>query len=40
LQWAPSLLGPWTSIMPAPESPHVEDLLPGQNRFYRLWASQ
>lgn len=36
LQWAPTLLGPWTTITPTPTSPYSEAIQPGQNRFYRL----
>ena len=36
LEWAPSITGPWTSFMPAPEPPYSEALVAGQNRFYRL----
>lgn len=33
---APSLNGPWTPITPAPSSPYEDNLVPGENRFYRL----
>jgi hypothetical protein len=36
LQWAPSVLGPWTPITPAPATGYSEDIVPAQNRFYRL----
>jgi hypothetical protein len=39
LQWAASILGPWTTITPAPTSPYSEAVLPDQDRFYRLVAS-
>jgi len=36
LQSAPAATGPWTPILPAPSSPYEENLVPGENRFYRL----
>jgi hypothetical protein len=36
LQRAPSISGPWTPIQPLPTSPFEDDLVPGENRFYRL----
>jgi hypothetical protein len=44
LQWtgtgqllrAPSVLGPWSPVLPTPASPYSETLVPGENRFYRL----
>ncbi len=36
LAWAPSVLGPWTPITPAPAPGYSENILPAQNRFYRL----
>jgi hypothetical protein len=36
LQRAPSINGPWTPIQPLPTSPFEDDLVPGENRFYRL----
>jgi hypothetical protein len=36
LAWAPTVGGPWTPITPAPVSGYSEDILAGQNRFYRL----
>jgi hypothetical protein len=36
LEWATSVLGPWTSITPAPVSPYSEAVLPNQSRFFRL----
>lgn len=33
---APTIAGPWTIIDAAFDSPYTEDLLPGQNLFYRL----
>jgi hypothetical protein len=36
LEWAPTLFGPWTPIMPEPNPPYSEDLVLSQNRFYRL----
>ncbi len=36
LESAPAILGPWTAITPAPAKPYSEDVLPTQNRFYRL----
>jgi hypothetical protein len=40
LEWAPASLGPWTAITPTPASGYSENILPGQNRFYRLKAAQ
>jgi len=36
LQWAPAVLGPWTTLTPAPAPGYSEDIVPAQNRFYRL----
>ncbi|MBI4657660.1 MAG: hypothetical protein HY735_02220 [Verrucomicrobia bacterium] len=36
LEWAPTVIGPWTPVTPAAASPHTEAILPNQNRFYRL----
>lgn len=36
IESAPTVLGPWTPIEPQPAAPYSEDLVPGQNRFYRL----
>jgi hypothetical protein len=36
LESAPTVLGPWTPVVPAPTSPYSEDIVAGQNRFYRL----
>ncbi len=36
LEWAPTILGPWTPITPVPTSSYSEAIQPGQNRFYRL----
>ena len=36
LEWAPTLLGPWTPITPAPGKPYAEAIVTAQNRFYRL----
>lgn len=36
LEWAPSVLGPWTAFTPAPAKPYSEAIVPAQNRFYRL----
>jgi hypothetical protein len=36
LESAPSVLGPWTPVTPAPVQAYVENLAPGQNRFFRL----
>ncbi len=38
LEWAPAVSGPWTPVTPRPEPPYTENLLPGQNRFFRLLA--
>ncbi len=36
LEWAATVLGPWTPVSPAPASPYAENIQAGQNRFYRL----
>ncbi len=36
LERATSVNGSWTPITPAPTSPYQENLVPGENRFYRL----
>jgi hypothetical protein len=36
LEWAPSVLGQWTPVTPAPASGFSEDIVLTQNRFYRL----
>jgi hypothetical protein len=36
LEWAPTILGPWTPYDPAPSSPYTETIVSGENRFYRL----
>src|SRR5262249_41750520 len=37
LESAPTVKGPWTPVVPAPASPpYSEDVVAGQNRFYRL----
>ena len=36
LEWAPTVLGPWTAFSPVPASPYTEAVTPGENRFYRL----
>ncbi len=36
LEWAPAITGTWTPITPAPVSGYSENLVAGQNRFYRL----
>ena len=36
LESAPTILGPWTSITPAPTPPYFEAIIPTTNRFYRL----
>ena len=36
LEWAPSVAGPWTRIMPPPASPYSESFVPGTNRFFRI----
>jgi hypothetical protein len=38
LQSAPTVLGPWTPITPVPGTPYSENVVTGQNRFYRLKA--
>ncbi len=36
LEQATSITGPWTAVAPVPSSPHTQDVVAGQNRFYRL----
>jgi hypothetical protein len=36
LEWASTVLGPWTPIMPAPTPPYSEAVISGQSRFFRL----
>ena len=36
LESAPAVLGPWTPITPVPATPYAENVVAGQNRFYRL----
>jgi hypothetical protein len=36
LESAPSINGPWTAVDGALDSPWTEDLVAGQNRYYRL----
>ncbi len=36
LEWAPAVLGPWTPITPAPATGYSENIVPAQNRFFRL----
>ncbi len=38
LEWASAVTGPWTRLDPAPSSPHSEEIVPGEDRFYRLVA--
>jgi hypothetical protein len=36
IEWAPTILGTWTPITPAPTPPYSENIVLGTNRFYRL----
>lgn len=36
LESAPTVLGPWQPITPAPTAPYAEPIQPGTNRFFRL----
>lgn len=36
LESAPTVLGPWTPVLPTPDPPYSEDIAPAENRFYRL----
>jgi hypothetical protein len=36
LESAPAVLGPWAPITPVPATPYAENVVAGQNRFYRL----
>jgi len=39
LQWAPTVTGPWSDFTPAPTPPHTIEVVPGENRFFRLWTT-
>jgi len=39
LEWAPTVRGSWTEITPAPTPPTSLNLVPGENRFFRLHAT-
>jgi len=36
LEWAPTVLGPWTPVTPVPTPPHSEAIVSSTNRFFRL----
>lgn len=36
LEWAASLNGPWQAVTPPPVSPYLENLVPGESRFFRI----
>jgi hypothetical protein len=36
LEWAPTVLGPWTPILPPPTPPYAEAIVSNTNRFFRL----
>jgi hypothetical protein len=36
LEWAPTVVGPWTRYAPQPASPYSESFVANENRFYRL----
>ena len=38
LEWAPTVLGPWNPVTPAPNPPYGEDLDAAERRFFRLKA--
>lgn len=38
LMWSSNVLGPWMEINPASASPQTVDLVPGENRFFRVKA--
>ena len=40
LEWAAMVIGPWNPITPAPTSPYTADIVPGENRFFRINATQ
>ncbi len=40
IEWAPTILGPWMPIAPAPTPPYSENIVFGTNRFYRLLGQQ
>lgn len=39
LEWAPGVNGTWTPVAPAPKPPVALDLVPGENRLFRLNAT-
>lgn len=39
LEWAPTVLGPWTAYDPAPAPPYSEAVVAGASRFFRLRAA-
>ncbi len=36
LEWAPAVDGQWTPVTPAPAPPYSVDIVPGENRFFRI----
>lgn len=36
LEWSPRVSGPWTELVPASAPPQTVDLLPGEDRFFRV----
>ncbi len=39
LEWAPAITGPWTPVTPRPSPPYSEEIVTGQDRFFRLLGS-
>lgn len=38
LEWATSINGPWQAVTPSPASPYLENIIPGETRFFRIVA--
>jgi hypothetical protein len=38
LEWAPTVFGQWTEVMPSPGPPYAENVVTGENRFFRIKA--
>jgi hypothetical protein len=36
LEWSPRVSGPWTEMIPASAPPQTVNLVPGENRFFRI----
>jgi hypothetical protein len=40
LEWSPSVLGPWTEMSPTSAPPQTVNVVPGENRFFRIKMAQ